>query len=64
MELRLYEERCKGCGYCVETCRQNALSFSDKMNAQGIRYVEVDRERCVACGLCYTVCPDLVFEIR
>ena len=46
MAIVIHEERCKGCGYCVETCKKGALSFSEKMNAQGIVYVQVDEEMC------------------
>lgn len=63
MAIKIYEERCKGCGYCIEACNRGALSVSDKMNQQGILYVQADEEKCVGCGLCFTVCPDLVFEI-
>ncbi len=64
MAIVIHEERCKGCGYCVETCKKGALSFSEKMNAQGIVYVQADEEKCVGCGMCYTICPDIVFEIN
>ena len=64
MGIVVHKERCKGCGYCVETCKQKALSFSEHMNDQGIVYVHVDESKCVGCGLCYTMCPDLVFEIN
>ena len=64
MAIVIHEERCKGCGYCVETCKKGALSFSEKMNAQGIVYVQADEEKGVGCGMCYTICPDIVFEIN
>lgn len=64
MELKIYEDRCKGCGSCVKACPMKALSFSEKINVQGVNFTQVDREKCIACGTCYTVCPDLVFEIQ
>lgn len=64
MAILIDKERCKGCGYCIRECSQNALSFSGKMNQQGIIYVQVDEEKCVGCGICFTVCPDQVFEIE
>lgn len=56
--------RCKGCGYCIRECPQNAVSESEHVNAKGYHVVDVDAEKCVVCGLCYRVCPDYVFEIR
>lgn len=58
------KERCKGCGCCVRVCSQKALSFSEKINSQGVNYIQVDEAKCIGCGMCYTMCPDLVFEIR
>lgn len=64
MAVKINANRCKGCGYCVRTCSQKALSFSEKLNAQGVNYVVVDESKCVGCGLCYVVCPDQVFEVN
>ena len=27
--------RCKGCGYCINACPQEAISVSDHVNAKG-----------------------------
>ncbi|MEA5151911.1 MAG: 4Fe-4S binding protein [Oscillospiraceae bacterium] len=64
MAVKINEGRCKGCGYCIRACGQKALSFSDKLNAQGVNYVQADESKCVGCGLCYIVCPDQVFEVN
>lgn len=56
--------RCKGCGYCINACPQDAISVSDHVNAKGYNTIVVDEEKCVVCGMCYRVCPDYVFEIR
>ena len=56
--------RCKGCGYCMNACPQEAIRESGHVNAKGYNTVEVDAEKCVVCGMCYRVCPDYVFEIR
>jgi 2-oxoglutarate ferredoxin oxidoreductase subunit delta len=57
------QEKCKGCYYCINACKQNALCVSDKINKKGFRVVQVNDDMCIACGSCYEVCPDLVFEI-
>ena len=63
-KLYINPKRCKGCGYCINACPQDALSVSDFVNEKGYNTVQVDETKCVACGMCYRVCPDYVFEIR
>ena len=63
-KLYMNPKRCKGCGYCINACPQDALSVSDFVNEKGYNTVQVDETKCVACGMCYRVCPDYVFEIR
>ena len=40
--------RCKGCGYCINACPQEAISVSDHVNAKGYNTIVVDEEKCVA----------------
>ena len=63
-KIVLRQERCKGCYYCVSSCKKNALHVTDKINKKGFKVVEVDNDECIVCGSCYEVCPDLVFEIN
>ena len=56
-------ERCKGCHYCVDSCKQNAISVPGESNSKGYNFVVVDQEVCVSCGNCYRVCPDCAIEI-
>jgi predicted aldo/keto reductase-like oxidoreductase len=46
---------CKGCGTCVKTCPNNALSLE---NGKAV----VDHKLCLLCGYCNPVCPE--FAIR
>ena len=62
-KLTINQSRCKGCGFCVNDCPKDALSFGGKINKSGYKPVTVDEEKCIQCGICYTVCPDYVFEI-
>jgi pyruvate formate lyase activating enzyme len=48
-ELILRSERCIGCGACLETCEQDAISQDEGR-------IVTDRERCTACGACVQVC--------
>ena len=39
--VHIIEERCKGCGYCVEFCPQDVLIMSERTNAKGYHPPEV-----------------------
>ena len=39
--VHIIEERCKGCGYCVEFCPQDVLVMSERTNAKGYHPPEV-----------------------
>ena len=55
-EAAFYEERCDGCGRCVEVCPEKALSStSDK--------IQLDRDRCSFCSKCVDVCPHEALKI-
>ena len=45
-------ERCTGCGICVRSCPEGALSFSE--DGQKVR---TDFSKCQKCFLCVTKCP-------
>ena len=46
-----------GCGACVPTCPEKALTMTD-VRQQGLRPV-VDSEKCKTCGECLNVCPGI-----
>jgi pyruvate formate lyase activating enzyme len=48
--------KCIGCGTCVETCPENALTLT----ADGI---VTDTDLCTVCGKCAEVCPTLAIEM-
>jgi 2-oxoglutarate ferredoxin oxidoreductase subunit delta len=63
--VRIIEERCKGCGFCVEYCPKEVLVISDKFNAKGYHPpMVVKHGECVNCGLCEMICPDFaIFSV-
>ena len=63
-EVRIIQERCKGCGFCIHFCPRGALGVSAEINEKGYNPVQIDREKCIVCGICYNVCPDYVFEVE
>lgn len=64
--VSIVEERCKGCGLCVQACVPGVLSLADgRFNARGYRpAVLIDPEnRCTGCGVCAVVCPDVCLTV-
>lgn len=56
-QLEWLEVRCMGCGTCIQTCPNKALTPSEK----GIL---IDRNICLACGKCVEECPTGALEIK
>ena len=46
------EEKCKGCGECVETCPAEVLELQDE------KAVVVNPDDCLECGSCVEVCEE------
>ncbi len=65
-EVHIIEDRCKGCGFCIEFCPKEVLEISQEFNVRGAHPPKVkDETRCVLCGFCEAVCPDFViFSIQ
>ena len=57
--LYVDEDLCTGCGLCVTTCAEGAMSIHDCTSS-------VDQVHCTSCGRCVEVCPTgaiIVMEI-
>ena len=58
-EVHIIDDRCKGCGFCIEFCPNDVLIESKRYNVKGYHPPEVDKpESCIACRLCELICPD------
>ena len=58
-ELIIIEDRCKGCGFCVEYCPNDVLKISDKFNSKGYHPPTVKKaDECVNCHYCEILCPE------
>lgn len=58
------DERCKGCGLCIDACPQKIIEESDKLNSKGYHPArQVREEKCTGCKICATVCPDCAIEV-
>ncbi len=49
-EPELVEELCNGCGICISSCEENALTLEDGLPVK-------DTSKCIYCGDCIKVCP-------
>ena len=57
--VHIIEDRCKGCGYCIEFCPRQVLDVSSKFNKKGYHPpVVVKPEDCVSCHYCEIICPE------
>ena len=59
------DERCKGCGLCVDACPPHSLALDERfVNAMGHHVARlVDPDACTSCAKCARVCPDAVLTI-
>lgn len=59
------EERCKGCGFCVEFCPKNIIFLGEAMNDSGYHYAAIkEMEKCTGCAICALMCPDAIIEVE
>ena len=60
------EERCKGCGLCVDACPKKIVVISEtKLNEKGYHPAQVtDQSLCIGCAFCATMCPDVVITVE
>lgn len=59
------EERCKGCGYCLEPCNKDALYLDGaRRNRSGYSVATFAADKdCSGCAMCAEVCPDIALEV-
>ncbi len=60
------EDRCKGCGLCVDACPKKIVHMAaDRINAKGFHPATVtEMDKCIGCTFCATMCPDVVIEVE
>jgi NAD-dependent dihydropyrimidine dehydrogenase PreA subunit len=60
--LLLDEEKCVGCGACVEVCPHGV--FSLEARGRGAKALVVDRRACMECGACAKNCPAGALSVK
>jgi len=60
------EDRCKGCGLCVDACPKKIVTMAtDRINVKGFHPATViEMDKCIGCAFCATMCPDVVIEVE
>ena len=64
--VHVIDDRCKGCGYCIEFCPRDVLELSHQFNKKGYHFPIVKKaDACVNCHYCEIVCPDFaIFSVE
>lgn len=52
------QDRCVGCGRCVQWCQVHAISIKEDRKAY------IDEELCTGCSMCISVCPFSAIRIK
>ena len=56
--LKLNEEKCTGCGMCVNVCPHEVLLIN------GGKAQIIDKNSCMECGACAKNCPFFAIEVK
>ncbi|MHC4560061.1 MAG: 4Fe-4S binding protein [Planctomycetota bacterium] len=51
MPAKVDEEKCTGCGACIEECTSDAINMVDEKAV-------VDEGECIDCGICVDACEE------
>lgn len=67
-QVTIFEERCKGCNFCIEFCPRKVLVQSDKYNSTGYHPPMLAEEEplkvCANCGFCMLICPEFAIHVK
>ncbi len=56
MAVEINNEKCTGCGQCVDVCPVEAITMNDDK-------AKIDQETCIECGACVSECPNEAIEM-
>lgn len=56
--LKIYSDKCTGCGKCIEVCPHRVLAMTNGKSEI------VDKDSCIECGACVKNCPFNALEVK
>jgi ferredoxin len=56
--LKLYEEKCTGCGMCINVCPHGVFELHEDKSRI------IAKDYCMECGACAKNCPFSVIEVQ
>ena len=59
MSLKIYTNRCKGCGICAAFCPKKVLAVNELEKIEAVA-----PENCIQCGQCELRCPDYAIFVH
>ncbi|HEX7320820.1 MAG TPA: 4Fe-4S dicluster domain-containing protein [bacterium] len=63
-QVHIINDRCKGCGFCVEFCPRHGLEMSVEFNVKGYHPPRIKTDdMCLECHLCEMLCPEFAIYI-
>jgi 2-oxoglutarate ferredoxin oxidoreductase subunit delta len=65
MSIKILEDYCKGCGYCIEICPVEIFKESKRLNVLGYPLPEINNsDSCTQCKRCELICPEMAIFIE
>jgi len=63
-KIKIDQQFCKSCHFCIENCPKGAIALSEKLNAKGYVVTEfLEDKNCTGCATCALVCPEAAIEV-
>lgn len=58
------ENRCKGCGFCINFCPKKVIGVAEYLNSRGYYPSKmINQLECIGCGICARMCPDVAISV-
>jgi 2-oxoglutarate ferredoxin oxidoreductase subunit delta len=65
MTIKILEDYCKGCGYCIEICPVEVFKESKRLNKMGYPLPEINNSSsCTYCKRCELICPEIAISVE